>query len=439
MHLLKKIFSPTILTISSFILIYTFYKSEIYWHGEIRNYYFTYYIFSSILIFFSIISFFISQKIKEYLIISGISLLAGLYLFEGYLTFKEQTSKELFLKQQLYEKQTGNKWDKRSKLEIYKDLKKINSKIVLRFVPKNLYEDSDNILSLSGISNSKTIYCNENGYYSINQSDRYGFNNPDLEWEDNTNLVIIGDSFALGACVNNEDSIAFLLRKNSKKSLVNLGYPGLGPLTQYVSLREYFPAKAKNIIWLFYEGNDLLDLRRELKNKILMNYLNDTNFSQNLKINQTLFNDLYKIKVQEEFDEIKNQKNIQKRYDPVKIVLDIVKLNNIRPIFFNDKLPLNRFVEIVKKVKIYSDRNKAELYFVYLPEYKRFKTSYDNTNYEFIKKKINELDINFIDIKKNVFEKEKNPLSLFPFEKNGHYNVNGYNKVYKEIYRMIKN
>jgi len=90
-------------------------------------------------------------------------------------------------------------------------------------------------------------------------------------------------------------------------------------------------------------------------------------------------------------------------------------------------------------VKIYSDRNKAELYFVYLPEYKRFKTSYDNTNYEFIKKKINELDINFIDIKKNVFEKEKNPLSLFPFEKNGHYNVNGYNKVYKEIYRMIKN
>ena len=36
---------------------------------------------------------------------------------------------------------------------------------------------------LSGIANRKTIHCNENGYYSIYQSDRYGFNNPDKEWD----------------------------------------------------------------------------------------------------------------------------------------------------------------------------------------------------------------------------------------------------------------
>jgi hypothetical protein len=155
----------------------------------------------------------------------------GLYLSEGYLTFKEQTSKELFLKQQLYEKQTGNKWDKRSKLEIYKDLKKINSKIVLRFVPKNLYEDSDNILSFSGISNSKTIYCNENGYYSINQSDRYGFNNPDEEWDNKeTEYLIVGDSFTHGACVNRPNDIGSVLRILSNKSVLNLGYSGHGPL-----------------------------------------------------------------------------------------------------------------------------------------------------------------------------------------------------------------
>ena len=73
-----------------------------------------------------------------------------------------------------------------------------------------------------------------------------------------------------------------------------------------------------------------------------------------------------------------------------------------------------------------------------MPEYKRFKNSYDNTNYQFINKKINEFGINFIDINKNVFVEEKNPLSLFPFENKGHYNAKGYSKTFEEIYKIIK-
>jgi len=123
MNLLKKIFSPTILTISFLLLIYTFYKSEIIWDGENKNYYKTYYLISSILICFSIITFFLNEKIKQYLIISGVSLIISLYLFEGYLTF-EQLSKEQLSKEQLYKKQTSKKWDRRKKLDIYKELKK---------------------------------------------------------------------------------------------------------------------------------------------------------------------------------------------------------------------------------------------------------------------------------------------------------------------------
>ena len=41
------------------------------------------------------------------------------------------------------------------------------------------------LFPLSGISNSKTIHCNESGYYSIYKSDRYGFNNPDYDWDKN--------------------------------------------------------------------------------------------------------------------------------------------------------------------------------------------------------------------------------------------------------------
>ena len=40
-------------------------------------------------------------------------------------------------------------------------------------------------------SNSKTIVCNENGYFSIFRSDRYGFNNPDYEWDKDEAKIIL--------------------------------------------------------------------------------------------------------------------------------------------------------------------------------------------------------------------------------------------------------
>ena len=80
------------------MLIYTIYKSEILWDGDNRDYYKIYYLISIILICFSIISFFISKNIKQYLVISVISLLASLYLFEGYLIYKKELFKKIFKK-----------------------------------------------------------------------------------------------------------------------------------------------------------------------------------------------------------------------------------------------------------------------------------------------------------------------------------------------------
>ena len=165
---MKKIFSPTCFTISFLLLIYTFYKSEIYWSGSKSDYYLTYYIISSLLIIFSIITFFINQKIKEYLIIFLFSFIISLYLFEGYLTFKKQYyksqfAKEQLIKQQLYEKKTGKKYDKRTKKEFYEDLIKVNSKIKVLVHSKNYLNLLFEIFPLSGISNSETIQCNENG------------------------------------------------------------------------------------------------------------------------------------------------------------------------------------------------------------------------------------------------------------------------------------
>ena len=452
MNFLKRIFTPTILTISILLLIYIFYKSEITWNGENRIYYLTYYFISLLLIFFSVFTFFISQKIKEYLIIISITLVVTLYLFEGYLSFIEQPSnKQLLnkqlLKEQLYEKQTGNKWDNRSHLEIYNDLKKVNNEISISFHLIDYINKKHSIFPLSGISNSKTIYCNENGYYSTYQSDRYGFNNPNTEWDEKKiEYLLVGDSFVDGACVNRPNDIGSVLRSISNKSVLNLGKAGNGPLIEYATLREYLNPNVKKVIWFYFEGNDLQNLKDEKAKKILINYLNDLNFKQNIKFKQKEIDDLNRTTIIKEFDrkerEKEREKDEKRKKESLKFkILKFIKIYNTRQSITPSpsSAPAEEIKQILQLTRELVEKNNSKLYFVYLPEYYRYKINYDNTNYSLIKNIVNELNIPFIDIHKEVFKKEQNSLKLFPFELPGHYNVEGYNKVAEIIYKLTSN
>jgi lysophospholipase L1-like esterase len=431
MNFLKKIFSPTALTISFLLLIYVFYQSEIFWDGSKKNYYFNYYLISSTLIFLSIITFFINQKLKEYLIILGMSLLVSLYLFEGYLTF---IGTGPFIKEKIYENQTGKKWDKRSRYQIYKDLKKINDEVEVTVNPTNYINKNKPIFSLSGISNSQTIHCNENGYYSIYQSDRYGFNNPDEKWDEKEiEYLLVGDSFTHGACVNRPNDIGSVLGSLSNKAVLNLGYDGNGPLIEYATLREYLNPNVKKVIWIYFESNDLGDLEHEKGNVLLMNYLNDLTFTQNLKLKQNEIDDLAIEKIEREsFSFI------------IKKVKNFVTLFNSRTLIYKIPLPepapapATEFRKILELTKVLTVKNNAKLYFVYLPEYSRYKANFDNTNYNLVKGIVNGLNIPFIDIHQEVFEKEENPLKLFPFELSFHFNEVGYKKVSEMIYKFSK-
>ena len=437
MNFLIKKFSSILLIISFFLLIYTFYKSEFIYGGYNRNYYKTYYLVSSILIFLSIIAFFINDKIKQYLIISAISLIISIYLFEGYLTFKKQhlnnfTYKTL-LKKRLYENQTGNKWDRRKKIEIYNELIKINKKVVVNAGPSNyLSKNNYSIFPLSGISNSKTIYCNENGNYSIYQSDRYGFNNPDWEWDKKKiEYLLVGDSYAHGACVNRPNDISSVLRNLSNKSVLNLGQGGNGPLIEYATLREYLNTNVKKVLWIYYEGNDLINLINEKDNKFLINYLNDLNFTQNLKFKQNEIDDLA-------INVIIKKEKVSATF--ISKLIQFIRITNTRILIFppREPAPVPEFKKILQLTKKITNKSNSKLYFMYLPEYRRYKINYDNTNYNLVKNIVTELNIPFIDIHKEVFEKEQNPLKLFPFELPGHYNVEGYKKVAEIIYKFTK-
>ncbi len=444
MKLINKIFSPTFLIFSLFLILYTFYKSEIVWSAEKRNYYLIYYIFSFSLLLFSIITFFLNKKIKEYLIIILISIFIGLYLFEAYLISQEiiskkQITKNKFKIHQLYKKDTGKEYDKRSKLEIYEDLKQSNDNIKIAILPNYYLPKKNKIFPLSGISNAKTILCNENGYYAIYDSDRYGFNNPDKEWEQNEiEYLIVGDSFAHGMCVNRPNDIGSVLRKLSNKSVINIGYSGNGPLIEYATLREYLDTNVKKVLWLYYERNDLSNLQSELKNEFLINYLNDLNFTQNLKSKQDQINKLAnRLLILQKETKTKEDKFFFK-------LIKFIKIYNLRILIFpqskiNPQIPEKEFKKILKLVKELTLKNNSELYFVYLPSYVRYlNNNINNKEYELIKKMANELSIPFIDIHNEVFEIEKDPLNLFPFRSHGHYKPEGYRIVTESIFNKTK-
>ena len=105
-------------------------------------------------------------------------------------------------------------------------------------------QNKKELLPFSGHSKIRTVFCNELGFYVIYKSDRYGFRNPDKEWDKKEiEYLLVGDSLGHGMCVNEKDTISGWLRENltdkDDKGVLNLSLWGNGPMIMYSTLREY--------------------------------------------------------------------------------------------------------------------------------------------------------------------------------------------------------
>jgi hypothetical protein len=436
-----------ILSFSVILLCYIFFRSEIIWDGEIRNYYKKYFYFSCFAIFFAIIFFFIKDQILKYIYIFFISCLIGLYLFEAYLTFFTIYRGSIKIDSnniKIYKKETGLEYDTRQKFQVYDDLKKVNPNTKVALGPIN--HKNNNLYSLSGISNVDTILCNENGYYAIYKSDRYGFRNNNENWDKyNKEYILIGDSFGIGECVNSDKTITSFLEKFSKKTALSLSFGGNGPLTEYATIREYLRPNMNKIIWIYFDGNDQTNLNRELKSEILKNYLKDKNFTQNLISRQNQIDKLLErtIEIEREKAQFRFERSFVYRF------FKFLKLFNTRDFFenlhqrkYSQKVEIKKeFYEIMRLTKEITNDNNSELHFVYLPDTMVMKDKCNNKNesYDLIKKFITiDLNINFIDLCEKLFHRIDDPLKLFPFRKNGHFNEFGYETISKIIYENTK-
>ena len=274
--------------ITLLILILVFYiVSKSFFNEDKSSYYLKYLFFVLPILFLNIYFGLKNKKIQQNYLIVFITTVFCIYLLEIFLLKQNYAKQNYQFNQNKKAANTlGLDFDDRSQYQVVKDLEE---KKAVPSMSRTLIDiEGEKIQTLGGIANRLTVLCNEEGSWVTFNSDRYGFNNPNDLWDKNIDIMILGDSSGLGMCVEQDDNFAGHIRKKSEYNALQVGGTGMGSLFEYVIYREYLSNKnIKNII-IFFLINDIDNLKSELNNNILLKYLSDKNFDQNLESKQDL-------------------------------------------------------------------------------------------------------------------------------------------------------
>ncbi|MBU6480934.1 MAG: hypothetical protein KGS09_10375 [Nitrospirae bacterium] len=375
---------------------------------------------------------------------------------------------------------SGISFDRRSRLQVLTDLRAKNVDAWPSIAPQFLFDGWPNsyedpvieingapALPLGGVSNTTTVYCNENGYYVIYESDEHGFENPKGLWSapDPLDVAVIGDSYAHGACVKTETNFASLIRQRYPATL-NLGGDGNGPLLELATLKEYVPPlRPRVVLWFYFEMNDMGELLKE-KKTFLTKYLTpeftqgliarQAEIDQALKrhVDRTLENFTVRSKLvffsehlrdplshSDEFEALIKMSHLRKAAEQVLVRFsqgpkDEVQALAPLPALSRDDLDL--FAKTLSQAKSTVSQWGGKLVFVYLPQYERYaKPEFVNKDREQVLRIVRDLDLPLIDLHPR-FQAQADPLSLFPFRRRGHYNEKGHRVVAEEVLNFLR-
>lgn len=354
-------------------------------------------------------------------------------------------------------------FDLRSPEEVYVELKNTNKQIKPGFLYAKHYnflkifkegKMNNNIIPFRGPINSLTISCAENLQYKLIKNDKYGFKNDNRTYQKKIKTFLLGDSYAEGLCEDTKNDIAGHLNKK-KINTINFGVTGTGPLISLAVLREFGSHfKPKNIVFLYFEGNDLDELNYEKTDTTLMMYLND-------EFNQNYINRYDEIKSFLTEAENETEKIIfAKSKNPIKIkkkekldifaahLRDILEINNLRNIFKykilnkqQEVYDLDLLYKIVEKMKNDSKKWDGNYIFVYVPTWSRYFTKYTKYDAKIdLKDEIIEnlklRNIRTLDLT-DFFDNTNNIKKYYPLGYLGHYNSKGYNKIAEIIEKSL--
>ncbi|MBT5552028.1 MAG: hypothetical protein HOJ79_16295 [Nitrospina sp.] len=458
---------------SFYMLMYTYWRSEIVNMGVLRAYYDSFYLIGSLGALFWIIVLRLRDEVRLNLVIASISLIVGVYAVEILLSFTYPMSTS----NRFAAQKAGVAYDTRNAWEVVRDLRKKG----VDAIPYPLHPVGDtSFYPFGSVSGKTAVVYNETGKYMVIQSDRYGFNNPDSVWDSKTiDWGLIGDSFTFGLAVQSGEDIGSQIRNLTNSSVINFGRPGIGPLLQLAGLKEYVEPKApKRVLWMYWEGNDLHNLISEKENSLLMKYL-QPGFSQDLIHRQDKVDAFFTNRIQ--LADSKVSKKVEPPQEEVgqsmlsnpfrslitearahtaglrhekkapSALLRLVNLRNHIGLQSGDSgfkktieiglTPL--FIDILTLARDRVTEHGGELYFVYLPRAQRYLNfMVDHDAYAKrgeVLNAVRSLGIPVIDTHQEVFvNHQPDPLNLFPFRMRNHYNAEGYRLVAKAIVERVE-
>jgi hypothetical protein len=349
---------------------------------------------------------------------------------------------------------TGRVFDTRSIPEVIRARRDSGQDIVPSIVPKVVSEyvgpptapatrfEAD-FFPLGGISARTTLQlCNEDGQYPSYRSDRYGFHNPSQVWEADAELVLIGDSFTHGYCVEDIDALAGQLRRRFPRT-VNLGTGGSGPLAGLGTLKEYgLAARPKTVLWVFFE-NDLDDLARERRQPTLVQYL-EPGFTQNLRDRQSTIDSTLAPWVDRLYASgSAPQETFASGWKDIATLSSIRRLvRSLRaPDTADPLLQVPLFSAVLRQAQELTSAQGAALVFVYLPRWERINgnsVEVFDTMRSMVLDSVHAMQIPTVDMT-DTFAKAAKPAELFARSDIGvsHYSAAGYRLVAERVVRTL--
>ena len=336
----------------------------------------------------------------------------------------------------VYNLEKGDLREKKERLIYYKKNINLNEESNFSQYEINSYESSE----FSGPIVNANCGSLESGLHELYfKTDKNGFRENKDNLYNNTDIVLIGDSFTMSICENKPlDLKSQLIKLNKNLSYLNLGIHNVNYVKQLSVLANITEnTNFDTLIWFFYEGNDYEDnisnynSYNNLKRYQSHSKVDEINYFVDKKFKISLF---YKLKVllAEKVNGISSLAKYFKKYETLL-----------------DKDDYNKALQISKK---YLDqKNIKNRYIYYIPSWQRL-TNYKSKKYglynnnpqikqlNHLKKTVKNVSEKngfvFID-GEEIFINRVNPLNVFHYELNTHFNRLGYKMLAEDVYNKI--
>lgn len=296
---------------------------------------------------------------------------------------------------------------------------------------------------VSNLPHVATVLCSTSNGWRWFVADHEGFNNPPnpaIDGRMPLPVAVIGDSFIHGMCLPNDETIVAQLQARGVPAR-SFGVSNHGPLLELETLKRHVHQhEAEDVVWCFYEGNDVHDMEEESRIPWLVATIDagpaDLDAHDLHRVHQSIRTMLD--------DQIANNSHQLAGVRRISwtSVLGFRHLSEALGLHYGRTLSSPElFARVMRSAKETVEGWGGRLHLCYLPEYARYaglfspRSAYDVTRNQILGV-ARDLDINIIDVTTR-FDDHPSPTVLFDEDK-VHYNAEGAAVVADAIARALR-